>query len=72
MTKIHYNTTGQRGLDMYQRNKWGGNKSSLAKALGMTVEQLRHITSGRRPPTLKQAARIEKLTKIPPRFWVAT
>jgi len=65
-----YKTTGQRGLSLYQANKWEGNKTTLAKALGMTVEQLRHLTSGRRPPTLRQAVRIEKLTKIPPRFWV--
>ncbi len=45
-------------------------KTTLAERMGMTVEQLRHIESGRRGPTLAQAVALEDHLKIPIRAWL--
>jgi len=63
-------TKGAIQFNGWIRDLWVENKTALATRLGMSIEQLRHITSGRRPPTLRQAVAIEALTEIPPRLWV--
>ncbi len=45
-------------------------KTELARGLGMTVEQLRHIEAGRRRPTLDQAVALEDELEIPIRAWL--
>ena len=44
-------------------------KTDTATDLGMSVEQLRHIESGRRKPTLPQAVAFEDQLGIPVRAW---
>lgn len=46
-------------------------KTEIAAALGMSIEQLRHIEAGRRSPTLSQAVALEDGLRIPVRFWLA-
>lgn len=44
-------------------------KTETAEGLGMSVEQLRHIETGRRTPTLPQAIVLEDKLLIPIRSW---
>lgn len=45
-------------------------KTELAAELGISIEQLRHIETGRRKPTLPQACALEDHLAIPIRAWV--
>lgn len=45
-------------------------KSEVAKSLGMSAGQLRHIEIAGRPPTLPQACAIEDEIGIPIRAWL--
>ncbi len=46
-------------------------KTDIAKSCGMTGQQLRHIESGRRSPTLAQAFAIEeRFPEIAAKSWV--
>ncbi len=45
-------------------------KTDFARGLGMTLEQLRHIETGRRRPTLEQGEAIRRRLKIPVRAWL--
>lgn len=44
-------------------------KAHEAEAMAMTKQQLDHILSGRRRPTLDQAIRIYKHTGVEPYLW---
>ena len=44
-------------------------KAQEAEAMGMTRQQLDHLLSGRRRPTLKQALAVYKHTGIEPYRW---
>jgi plasmid maintenance system antidote protein VapI len=44
-------------------------KSHEAEAMAMTRQQLDHILSGRRKPTLEQAVAIYKHTGLAPYLW---
>ncbi len=48
---------------------FNGNRTEFAAERGMSVEQLRHIDSGRRPPTVEQAIAFEDKDGIPIRSW---
>lgn len=45
-------------------------RPDMAKKLGIRVSMLGHLETGRRLPSLKLAAEIERITRIAPRLWV--
>jgi hypothetical protein len=49
---------------------YDGSRTSFATGVGMSIGQLRHIVSGRRKPTIRQAIAIEDEHGIPIRSWL--
>lgn len=48
----------------------GASKTEIAKSLGISLGQLRHLETGRRRPLLPAAIALEDHLKIPIRAWV--
>lgn len=53
-----------------ERTREGWTKRKVARALQMSVEQLQHLITGRRTPTLFQAVMVEREFGIPPSSWL--
>ena len=62
-------TPGHRALRVWFRQHGHLVKAHEAEAMAMTRQQLDHLLSGRRRPTLNQAVEIYKRTGIPPHVW---
>tara|TARA_R110002020_G_scaffold473082_1_gene701857 strand:- start:100 stop:315 length:216 start_codon:yes stop_codon:yes gene_type:complete len=53
-----------------ERTRDGWTKKRVAAAMQMSIEQLQHLLTGRRMPTLFQAVMIEREFGIPPSSWL--
>ena len=53
-----------------ERTEEGWSKRDVAAAMQISPEQLHHLISGRRRPTLFQAVMIEREFEIPPSSWL--
>ena len=53
-----------------ERVREGWTKRRVAVAMQMSSEQLQHLITGRRTPTLFQAVMIEREFDIPPSSWL--
>jgi plasmid maintenance system antidote protein VapI len=63
--KIHARDQLTRYIEDSDRSK-----TKIAKMLGVSLGQLRHLVAGRRQPSLEIAVRIEDKIGIPARDWV--
>ena len=64
-----YDSAGHRALRNWFRLHSHLTKAAEAQDMGMSRQQLDHILSGRRRPTLEQAVEIYKHTGVEPHRW---
>lgn len=62
-------TRGHNALRNWFRGQPHLIKAAEARAMNMTRQQLDHLLSGRRGPTLAQAVEIYRITGIAPYLW---
>lgn len=66
---VNRTTPGHRQLRQWFKRQPALVKSHEAEAMGMSKQQLDHLLSGRRKPTLAQALEIYRHTGIAPYLW---
>lgn len=62
---------GAARLSRYLRGRGSQQtKTEIALLFDLSIEQLRHLETGRRKPTLAQACALEDYAEIPIRSWL--